>query len=63
MLQSSLIPENKSLLNPTKEFIAIMVREVPIECFMLKPKSITKVGTIRNPPPAGTSQTPCQIPF
>ena len=54
MLQSIFIPENKSPPKPTKELVAIIASEVPIDCFMLKPKSITNVGMIRNPPPAPT---------
>ena len=38
--------------NPISEFTEIINKEVPTACFIETPTSITKAGTIRNPPPA-----------
>ena len=55
------------LKNPKMEFMAIMNKDVATALFIGKPISITKAGTIKNPPPAQIrpviipTKSPCEI--
>ena len=45
---------------PNNDFIAMIMRDVPIAFFISKPEKKMSAGTIRNPPPAPTR--PVTIP-
>ena len=54
-LQSMACPRPRSPKNPSKDFDAIIINEVPTACFMGNFAKTTSAGIIRKPPPAPTN--------